>query len=187
MTLQIDEPRTSPKVPPNNREAEESVLGAALLSSEAAGLALEKLHADDFYTPAHQIIFESVASLFDASQPIDAITVSDRLQRSEQLERIGGVGYLTNLLDSVPTTSNIAYYVNVVEEHALRRRLMKAGSSVGELAVMTEAPIAEVLDQAEQTIFRVAERRMGEGLSPLDPLLGVTLEKAEEMQGRGSG
>ena len=187
MTLQIEDPRTSPKVPPHNIEAEESVLGAALLSSDAAGTALEHLHADDFYKPVHQLIFEAISVLFDTSQPIDAITVSDQLQRVDQLERIGGADYLTTLLDAVPTTSNIGYYVEIVEEHALRRRLQRAGGKVTDFAFETDSPIADVLDQAEQTVFQVAERRMGEGLTPIDPLLGATLERAEEMSDRGSG
>jgi replicative DNA helicase len=187
MTLQIENQRTSPKVPPHNVEAEESVLGAALLSSDAAGTALEHLHADDFYKPVHQLIFEAISVLFDTSQPIDAITVSDQLQRVDQLERIGGADYLTTLLDAVPTTSNIGYYVEIVEEHALRRRLQRAGGKVTDFAFETDSPIADVLDQAEQVVFQVAERRMGEGLTPIDPLLGATLERAEEMSDRGSG
>ncbi len=183
MTLQVEGARTSPLVPPHNIEAEESVLGAALLSQDAVSLALERLHGEDFYRPGHQLIFEAIASLFDGSQPIDAITVSDVLRRREQLDRIGGVGFITTLLDSVPATSNVDYYVDVVEEHALRRRLMGAGTKVGELALSLDQEIADVIDQAEQTVYGVAERRIGEGLQVIDPLLNAALEKAEEMSG----
>ncbi len=185
MTVQVEDIRASGKVPPHSREAEESVLGAVMLSQDAANIALERLHADDFYDPAHQLVFEAIAELFDANQPIDAITVTDHLQRRDSLERLGGVGYITNLLDLVPTTSNIDVYAGVVEEHALRRRLMRAATEVSGLALETAAPIAEILDQAEMTVFRVAERRIGEGLLPISPMINPVLERADEMHGKG--
>ena len=111
MTTQLEGPRMQGgHVPPHNLDAEDSVLGAVMLSPDAANVALEKLTAEDFYKPAHQLIFEAIVSLFDGNQPIDAITVADHLRRTNQLERIGGVGYITALLDGVPTTSNIGYY-----------------------------------------------------------------------------
>jgi replicative DNA helicase len=187
MTLQIDGPRTSPRVPPHNIEAEESVLGAMLLEPDAAGLGLERLSMEDFYKPGHQAVFEAVKRVFDGNQPIDAITVADQLGRQEALDRVGGVAYLTELLASVPTTANVEYYIGIVEEAALRRKLQRAGAVVGEKASELATPIADVLDQAEQAVFAVADRRLGEGLAPISPLLMPALEKAEEMQARGSG
>ncbi|MGB5546099.1 MAG: replicative DNA helicase, partial [Polyangiales bacterium] len=173
-------------VPPNSVEAEESVLGSILMSADAANLALEKLHAEDFYRPAHQSIFQSISELFDANQPIDAVTVSEALRRSGALDRIGGVGYLTQLIDSVPTASNIEYYADIVEEHALRRRLLRTGGDIGALATTMDDPIGQVLDRAEQAVFAVSERRIGEGLAPIDPLLGPAIERAEELNRLGS-
>ncbi len=186
MTIQVEGQRAAARVPPHNVEAEESVLGAVMLSQDAANSALERLHAEDFYKPAHQTVFAAVAQLFDANQPIDAITVADQLRRTGALDRLGGVPYLTTLLDTVPTTSNIDYYASVVEEHSLRRRLMRAGGQVGDLAMDTTRAVAEVLDHAEQVVFNVAERRVGDGLAPIDQLLNQTLETAEEMGARGS-
>ena len=172
--------------PPHSVEAEESVLGAVLLSSDAANIALEKLHAEDFYTPAHQQIFEAVQGLFDANEPIDAVTVSEVLRRDGSLERMGGVDFLTRLLDTVPTTSNIEYYAGIVEEHALRRRLMRVGGTIGSIATEMQEPIADVLDRSEQEVFLVSERRIGGGLAPIDPLLGPAIEQAEERQREGT-
>ena len=103
MALGIDDPRSdSLRVPPHSAEAEESVLGAVLLDSDAANVALEKLQPDDFYRPAHQAIFDSVLTLFNKNEPIDAVTVAEGLRRSDMLDRIGGLAYLTELIDSVP-------------------------------------------------------------------------------------
>ncbi len=185
MTSVIDRERQL-QVPPSSIEAEESVLGAVLLSSDAANIALEKLHAEDFYRPVHQNIFEAIVSLFDANEPIDAVTVSEALRRSGTLDRVGGVGYLTQLLDSVPTASNVEHYAAIVEEHALRRRLMRAGGEVGSLATSVDQPINDVLDRAEQAVFAVSERRVGDGLALIDPLLGPAIERAEELNRLGT-
>lgn len=180
------ESRATLKAPPHSTEAEESVLGSVLLSADAANVALEKLHPDDFYIPAHQSIFEAIMALFDGNQPIDAVTVSEALRRIDALERSGGPTYLAQLLDAVPTASNIEHYTGIVEEHALRRRLQRVGGDVTQLATRMEDDIATVLDRAEQSVFAVSERRIGEGLAPIDPLLGPAIEQAEELNRRGS-
>jgi replicative DNA helicase len=172
--------------PPHSAEAEESVLGAVLLSADAANIALEKLHPEDFYIPAHQSIFEAITSLFDGNQPIDAVTVSEALRRIDALDRSGGPAYLAQLLDTVPTASNIEHYAGIVEEHALRRRLQRVGGDVTQLATRMDDDIANVLDRAEQSVFAVSERRVGDGLAPIDPLLGPAIERAEELNRRGS-
>jgi len=171
--------------PPHNLEAEESVLGAVMLSADAANLALEKLQADDFYRPAHQLIFEAIVALFDGNEPIDAVTVSDWLRRTNTLERVGGMAYLSGLLNAVPTTANIEYYAEIVEEAASRRRLMHAGAKVTGFALKTEEPIEDVLDAAEAAVFAVAEKSVGEGLAPVGPMLQAALERIEEMGARG--
>jgi replicative DNA helicase len=162
------------------------VLGAIMLSADAANLVMDKLEPDDFYVPAHQAIFDSIVHLYNANQPIDPLTVSDALHRKGELERIGGAGYLTDLMEGVPTASNIEYYAEIVEEHGLRRRLISAGGQIGDLAVMTDLDISAVLDRAEQAVFGVGERRIGEGLIAMSPLLHSTLEVIEEMEARGS-
>ena len=174
------------RIPPHNIDAEESVLGAIMLSADAANLVMDKLEPDDFYVPAHQAIFDSIVHLYNANQPIDPLTVSDALHRKGELDRIGGAGYLTDLMEGVPTASNIEYYAEIVEEHGLRRRLISAGGLIGDLAVMTDLEISAVLDRAEQTVFGVGERRIGEGLIAMSPLLHSTLEVIEEMEARGS-
>lgn len=179
-------PTRALEVPPHSIEAEESVLGAVLLSADAANIALERLHPEDFYKPAHQQVFEAIRTLFDANEPIDAVTVSEQLRRDGSLERMGGIDFVTRLLDAVPTSSNVEYYAGIVEEHALRRRLMRVGGQIGVIANEMTEPIDEVVDRAEQAVFAVSERRVGDGLAPIDDLLGPAIEKAEEMQRRGT-
>ena len=173
-------------VPPHSAEAEESVLGAVLMSAEATNIALEKLRPDDFYRPVHQSVFSAVVELFDANQPIDAVTVSEAMRRTGALERAGGVGFLTRLIDAVPAASNVEYYSEIVEEHALRRRLMRVAGDIGGIAATMDEPIAQVLDRSEAAVFAVSERRIGDGLAPIDPLLGPAIERAEELARRGS-
>jgi replicative DNA helicase len=185
MTTQLEGRRTGGAVPPHNIEAEESVLGAVMLSADAANVALEKLRPEDFYKPAHQAVFEAITGLFDGNQPIDAVTVADHLRRTDQLDRVGGVGFLTTLLDGVPTTANIGYYADIVDETAARRRLLAAGSAVGRIAMETDREIADVLDAAEMEVFRVAERSVGDGLVAVGPMLEETLERIEELGTRG--
>ena len=176
----------SSRVPPHNLEAEESVLGSVMLSIDAANAVMDRLAASDFYTPSHQAIYEAIVQLYNENQPIDAVTVSDMLRRREELERIGGVGYLTRLIDSVPTASNVRYYTDVVEEDSLRRSMIKAGSLIADLAFEQEAQIIDLLDQAEQRVLQVAERRIGDGLQAVSPMLQGVLERIEEMAASGA-
>jgi replicative DNA helicase len=173
-------------VPPHSIDAEESVLGAVLLSGDAANAALETLHSEDFYKPSHQQVFEIIRHLFDSNEPIDAVTVSEGLRRDGSLDRMGGIDFLTNLIDSVPSTSNVEYYAGIVEEHSLRRRLMKVGGDISVIAGQMTEPITEVVDKAEQAVFAVAERQVGDGLQAIDDLLGPAIEKAEELQRSGA-
>ncbi len=167
------------RVAPHSIEAEESVLGAIMISAEATDVALERLQAEDFYKPAHQAVFAAVAELFDGNEPVDVVTVTEALRRSGALERVGGIGFVTALSDAVPTASNIDHYAAIVEEHALRRRLLKAGGEIGNLATSVDRHITDVLDTAEQTVFGVSDRRIGDGLALIDPLLFPAIEKAE--------
>jgi replicative DNA helicase len=180
-----DEWSTS-RVPPHSRESEESVIGAILMSADAANEVMDKLDPEDFYFPAHQSIYRAIRNLFNNNQAIDAITVSEELRRSGELERVGGVPAITRLLDIVPSASNIEYYSNVVEENAQRRALIKAGSTITDLALRLDDEIHTVLDRAEQTVMGVAGRKVGDSMQPIGPLFFTTLEELEVLEQRGS-
>jgi replicative DNA helicase len=174
------------RTPPHSREAEESVIGAVLLSEEAVNEVMDRIHPEDFYVPAHQAIFESMRELFDSNQAIDAVTVSESLRRRGELEKIGGVTYLTRLVDIVPSTSNIVYYAGIVEEHAKRRELIRAGATVTDVAFDIDEEIASVLDRAEQVVLAVAEKRSSQTLLEVGPMFSDVLEHIELMEQRGT-
>ena len=162
------------------------MLGAVMLSDDAANEVMDRLGPQDFYIPAHQAVFEAIVTLYNSNEPIDAITVSDLLRRKEEIERIGGVGFITRLMDAVPTASNVSYYADIVEEHSLRRSLLQAGAVIGDLATKTDQEIEDVVDEAERTVLGVAEKRVGEGLINLAGLINPELEKIEALEGRGT-
>jgi replicative DNA helicase len=177
---------TSGRVPPHSVESEESVLGSILLSAESANEVMDKLEADDFYVPAHQSIFRAITILYNANRPIDAITVTEELRRSNELDRVGGVSYVTRLLDIVPSAANIEYYAGIVEEHSQRRHLLRAGSVIHDLSFKLEEEISQVLDRAEQTVLAVAGRKVGDGMSQLGLLFNPILEELETLESAGS-
>lgn len=178
--------RVGGRVPPHSIESEESVLGAILMSVDAANQVMDRLGPDDFYVPAHQAIFRAVRTLYDGNQAIDAITVSEELRRSSELERVGGLAYITRLLDVVPSAANVDYYADTVAEHAQRRALIRAGSEITDLAIRLDDEIHAIIDRAEQTVLAVAERRMGDSMVPIGPLFFTTLEELEALEAQGS-
>jgi replicative DNA helicase len=174
------------RTPPHSREAEESVLGAVLLSEDAVNEVMDRIHPEDFYVPAHQAVFESMRELFDLNQAIDAVTVSEALRRRGELDKVGGVAYLARLVDIVPSTSNVVYYAGIVEEHAKRRELIRAGATVTDVAFDIDDEIAVVLDRAEQSVLSVAERRSSQTLLEVGPMFSEILEHIEALEEKGS-
>ena len=167
----------------SNEEAELSVLGAILLSPVAgADEAVEMLSAPDFYNPAHRLVFEAIVSLYDANQPIDPVTVRDRLRSAGELERVGGAPFITDLLAYVPAASNLGYYAEIVQAAALRRRLALAGTSIVEAANAYDRDIAEVLDTSEQALFDAAMGRSGGEPARLSGSLAEALTGFERAQ-----
>lgn len=185
-TVERPPQRGTGRVPPHSSEAEESVLGSILLSVDAANEVMDKLVPEDFYTPAHQAIFGAVRDLYNANAAIDAVTVTEELRRTGMLDKVGGVSYLTRLLDVVPSASNVLYYAGIVEEHALRRSLMRVGSLLNDYALELDEEIAAVLDRSEQSVLGVAERRVGDSMAPVGPMFQTVLEHLEELEARGS-
>ena len=147
---------------------------------------MDRLGSDDFYVPAHQSIFEAMRRLYDANQAIDAVTLSEDLRRLGELDKVGGVSYLTRLVDVVPVTSNVIHYADIVEDGARRRDLIRAGSTVATIAFDLDDEIHSVMDRAEQTVLGVAEKRASQSLLEVGPLFSHVLEQIETLEAQGS-
>ena len=151
------------KVPPHSLEAEQSFLGGLMLDPHAWLKVADRVRAEDFYRPSHRIVFEVMAGLADANEPIDAVTLSEALSARALLDKAGGNAYLAELLEGTPGASNIAAYADIVREHAALRRLIAAAGEISDLAFAPEGrSSAEVLDHAEQLVFDIAEGRIRE-------------------------
>jgi replicative DNA helicase len=150
-----------------------------LLERAAVERAAEILKAEDFYRDAHRTIFEAIISLADRDEPVDAITLSDELRSRELFDAVGGQMYLLILMEAPSTAANIEYYAKLVEEKAVLRRLVDAGSQIQGLAHSEFGSIVEVVDRAEQIIFSVGQRKLGQYFYPIRPLLDEELDRLE--------
>lgn len=170
--------------PPHDREAEQGVLGAMLLSPNTVTEVVEELAPEDFYYPAHQLIYQAMLDLYSSGTDIDPVIVSGRLDRLNELERIGGAPYLHTLISSVPTAANARYYAEIVSEKAILRRLVEAGTRVVQLGYegAEGAEVEVVVDRAQQEVFAVAQNKSVEDYQVLGDLLTPTLDELAAFQ-----
>ncbi|OGX06532.1 MAG: replicative DNA helicase [Omnitrophica WOR_2 bacterium GWA2_47_8] len=145
------------KVPPQNLEAERSVLGAMLIDNDAIGMAAEALDPSWFYEDAHQKIYMTILELYNNHKNVDLITLCDQLKSKNQLESVGGVTYLSELIDLVPTSANINHYANIVKEKGILRKLIKNATMIVNESYEFKGDINEVVDVAERLIFEIAD------------------------------
>jgi replicative DNA helicase len=169
---------------PHNLEAEESLLGAMLLSRDAIAAAVETCRAEDFYKPSHGHVFEAITNLYARGEPVDPVTVADELRRAGLLDAVGGSATLISLQANTPAIGSAARYARIVEEHALLRRLIAVAGEIAELGYSVPEDVAAALDRAEAMIFEVAERKSVDTLSSLRDLLAVTLDGLEALYER---
>lgn len=169
------------RVPPQNLEAEQSVLGSMLIDKEAIYTASELLMGEDFYRSSHQKIFEAIISLSDRGEPVDLITLSDELKTGNCLEEAGGMQYLVSLADAVPTAANIQYYAEIVRERAILRALISGCTQIISASFSSPQDVDEFLDQAEQKIFEIGRRGKRQGFSSLKEVLVQTFERIEKL------
>lgn len=153
---------------PHSDEAEKSVLGSMLLSRDAVELSCEMLRAQDFYAPAHQEIFDAMRQLNSHGSAIDAVTVTDALERAGKLASCGGIGYITELSLFVPSSANVAHYIHIVEDRSVLRQLIRAGTDIARDATAGENPIDQLLDDAERRIFDISMKKSDETLVPIE-------------------
>ncbi|MEP6981187.1 MAG: DnaB-like helicase N-terminal domain-containing protein, partial [Nakamurella sp.] len=177
--------------PPQDLPAEQSVLGGMLLSKDAIADVFEVLSSADFYKPAHVHVFDAILDLYSRGEPADPITVSADLERAGLLPRVGGSVYLHHLTAMVPTAANAGFYARIVGEKAVLRRLVEAGTRIAQLGYggaegdAGSGEVDEIVDRAEQEMYKVAERRTTEDYIVLEELLGPTMDEIDAIQSRG--
>jgi replicative DNA helicase len=172
------------RVPPHNLQAEESLLGAMLLSKDAIASAVETVGVDDFYKPAHAHIYEAITSLYGAGEPSDPVTVAEELRRAGLLDAIGGQGALVGLQANTPATTSAGRYAKIVEEHALLRRMIYVAGEIAEKAYSLPEDVTKTLDEAESMVFSVADRRVTDTTKPFNELLNPFLDRLEQLYER---
>ena len=173
------------RLPPQDVQAEQSVLGAMLLSKDAIADVVETLRESDFYRPTHQTIYGAIIDLYGRGEPADAITVASALGKSGEMARIGGAPYLHTLVAGVPTAANASYYARIVSERAILRRLVEAGTRITQMGYTADGEIDDLVDRAQAEVYDVTERRMSEDYRPLSELMGDALAEIEAIGNRG--
>jgi replicative DNA helicase len=172
------------RIPPQNLEAEVSVLGAVLQDQQALLKAMEILRAADFYKEAHRKVFDACVSLFERSEAVDLVTVANELMRRKWLEEIGGAAGLAGLVDAVPTAANIAHHGRIVKDKALLRALIEKGTAVVSRAYGDAEDVDELLDWGEQQIFEISQDKTSRSFVPVRSLLKSTIEYIEGLYER---
>ncbi|HEX5586129.1 MAG TPA: DnaB-like helicase C-terminal domain-containing protein, partial [Acidimicrobiia bacterium] len=189
MVQTIEAARRAPvgRIPPHNLEAEESLLGAMLLSRDAITAAVEaRVDASDFYKPAHGHIYDAVQSLYSQGEPADPVTVAEELRRADLLEFVGGRPSLLRIQAGTPASANAGHYARIVGELALLRRLIAVAGDIAEMGYDTPDSVTDTLDRAESLVFEVAERRVSESMIGIRDALQDTLDNLEARYGQAS-
>jgi replicative DNA helicase len=173
------------RLPPQDVNAEQSVIGAMLLSKDAIADCVEGLKAVDFYRPAHELIYDTILNLYSRGEPADAITVSDELTKRGDLTRVGGQAYLHQLISSVPTAANAGYYAEIVAERAVLRRLVDAGTKIVQMGYgQGGGDVVDIVNAAQAEIYAVADKRGGDDYAVLGDVLEATVDEIEHASGR---
>ena len=169
------------KIPPQNLEAESSVLGGILLENDAINVVLESLRAEDFYRESHRKIFRAMIELSDRSEPVDIITLSEVLKNRGELEAVGGSAYLASLNDFVPTAANISYYARIVREKSILRYLINAATDIATKGFEGQGNVEELLDSAEKAIFDITEQRIKSSFVKVGDMMKDSIKMVEKL------
>lgn len=169
------------KIPPQNREAEMSVLGAMFFDETALTKGIEILSPDYFYDLRHQHVFSVIQSLFDHNTPVDLITVSEELRKRKQLEDLGGISYLTQLTTAVPTAANVEHYARIVKEKALLRKLIQSATQIVQNSLESDGDAGEMIDSAEKMIFDIGQAQVEGKAYPIREIIHESMETIDQL------
>ena len=174
------------KVPPNNDEAEQSVLGAILIDKDAIATVSSIIAPSDFYNPINGTIFDSMLALYEQGKPIDILTLRSTLRKHKTSHKIES-SYLVNLVNVVPTAANIEHYANLIKEASIKRALITAGSQIAEMGFWEDKEIDELLDKAESSIFAISQKGALRTFVPLKEALAESFDRIDELHKKGAG
>jgi len=174
------------KVPPHDLEAEKSVLGAALIDSSAIHLVAEFLRSEHFYLPEHQMVYSAMISLFEKQKPIDLVTIQDELKQEGNLKKINGKSFLSDLINTVPTSAYIEHYGRIVKDHYTKRKLIEISSRIVEKSFDDKGDIKRILDQAEVDIFALSQAHVHRDFIELKDVLAESFERLEDFMKKGT-
>lgn len=177
------EQRRSPvaKIPPQNVDAEVSLLGAVLIDEDVLTRVTDIINDDDFYDKRHRAIFGAMLHLYEMHKPVDLLTLSDELKKKDELEMIGGMNYLTELTNMVPTAANAEHYAEIIVQKAMRRRLIKAAGDIAEMGYEEDQVVSELLEKAEAEIFAVSDKSLRNDLVSLEQILAESFDRLDEL------
>jgi len=175
---------SSYKVPPQNIEAEQSILGSILLENSAINAVQEILSPGDFYSEAHKKIFNAIVELSEKNEPIDLITLSNALKDKNLLNAIGGATYLASLVDNIPSAANVANYSMIVKEKAILRGLIGSATEIIESCFETGSDVDQVLDKAEHRIFEISENKVRTSFFPIRDIVKDSFRSIEDLYSR---
>jgi replicative DNA helicase len=169
------------KLPPQNNDAEQSLLGCLMLDKDAIIKVVDFIKSEDFYKGTHQDIYQAMFDLYERSQPIDILTVSARLKERNKLEEIGGQSYLTSLVNTVPTATNVSNYAKIVREKKILRDLISASEDIGLSAFDETEDVDQLLDKAEKTVMDINQRALTQNFTSIKDILPETFERLDNL------
>src|SRR3989344_5372960 len=175
------------KVPPQNVEAEQSVLGSLLIDKDSIIKIAQDLKPEFFYREQHAEIYRAILTLYEKRQPADLVTVTDVLKKNGVLELAGGAGYLSGLVNSVPTSAHIEHYATIVKEAATKRALIAAAAKITEEAFQDKIEVKDLLDSSEQQLFGISQQQLKQNFIPLKDALADSFDRLDELHKKGSG
>ncbi len=179
--MALSEAAVIDRIPPQNLEAEMALIGSLLVDREIAGVVAEIVKPEDFYAHVHETIYQAIIDLYDRGEPLDKITVSEELQRRNMLERVGGLSYLSSLMDTVQTAASATYYAKIVREKATLRGLIHAGTEISRLGFDSEADVDGALDRCEQLVYEVGSHQLGGEFVPIKALMKPAFEQIDKL------
>ena len=174
------------RIPPNDKDAEQAVLGAVFLSQDALIEAMEYVEAEDFYQHANQLVFQAMMNLNDEEEPVDVVTVQNELDRLNQIEDIGGVSYLAELASAVPTAANTTYYAKIVKNKSTLRRLINAATGIVQRSFEEDEDVDSIIDLSEKEIMDVSENRNHKGFRRISDVVKSSFEEIDKLYDQDS-